>query len=240
MLRMTISTSAEGHHNDLERSCRHPKNLSLVGLSVKLDPLNVDTHSVDLFKANLSKDNWKYLPYGPFDTLESYQNWMRPYCSSDDPVFLAITRLNDNKAVGVASYLDIDTQNASIEVGHLNFSPLLQRSKEATEAMYLMMKWAFDNGYRRYAWRCNASNIPSRKAAQRLGLSFEGIFRQAGIVKGENRDTAWFAAIDKEWASLDRCFRSYLSKENFSATGMPIKALSAMTAPLLFKADESL
>jgi len=103
--------------------------------------------------------------------------------------------------------------------------------------MYLMMKWAFENGYRRYQWRCNAANVPSRKAAQRLGLSFEGIFRQAGIVKGQNRDTAWFAAIDREWSALDGCFQAYLNAANFDPTGKPIKSLSSLTQPLLYKED---
>ena len=221
----------------------HLKGKTLIGENVRLEPLNVEKHSADLHDANsidAEGKNWDYLPYGPFDDLESYQYWLEEEAVKQDPTYFAIVRKLDEKAVGVASFLRINQTDGSIEVGHINYSPLLQRTREGTEAMYLMMKWAFGNGYRRYAWRCNASNISSRKAAQRLGLSYEGIFRQAGIVKGENRDTAWFAAIDKEWPSLDRCFRSYLSKENFDATGKPIKSLSAMTSPLLYKIDESL
>ena len=218
----------------------HPRGLKLTGDLVRLEPLDVSLHSEDLYNANQLDANWDYLPYGPFSTLEDYQEWMHPYCSSDDPVFLAIVRKSDNKAIGVASYLAIDTDNGSIEVGHLNFSPLLQRTKASTEAMYLMMKWAFENGYRRYQWRCNAANVPSRKAAQRLGLSFEGIFRQAGVVKGHNRDTAWFAAIDKEWSALDGCFQAYLNNANFDPSGKPVKSLSSLTQPLLYKKDSRL
>ena len=115
-----------------------------------------------------------------------------------DPCFFTIVRKRDNRAVGLASYLRIKPQNGSMEVGHINFSPLLQRTTEATEAMYLMMEWAFESGYRRYEWKCHSKNSRSRRAAQRLGLSYEGVSRQAAINKGQNRDTAWFAAIDSE------------------------------------------
>ena len=118
------------------------------------------------------------------------------------PLLFAIIRLSDQRAVGVASYLRINQEDGTIEVGHINFSPALQRTTEATEAMFLMMSWAFKAGYRRYEWKCNSLNLKSRKAAQRLGLSYEGVFRQATVSKGRNRDTAWFAAIDKEWPEL--------------------------------------
>jgi RimJ/RimL family protein N-acetyltransferase len=139
----------------------------------------------------------------------------------------------------VASFLRINPNDGSIEVGHINYSPLLQRTKEGTEAMFLMMKWAFESGYRRYEWKCNALNLKSRKAAQRLGLSYEGVFRQMSISNGRNRNTAWFAAIDNEWLALKRCFETYLSEVNIDDNQQPIISLSELTKPLLYKQDNA-
>ena len=150
--------------------------------------------------------NWTYLAYGPFETLEGYTAWLDGCSKSSDLVSFAIIDQKTDKAVGLACYLRIDPANGSIEVGHLNFSPLLQRLPGATEAMFLMMQHAFELGYRRYEWKCHAFNAPSRAAAQRLGFSFEGVFRQATVVKGRNRDTAWYAMIDREWPALQDGF----------------------------------
>jgi RimJ/RimL family protein N-acetyltransferase len=171
----------------------HPKGMVLNGKTVRLEPLNVDQHSEDLFESNsldIEELNWRYLPYGPFKTLETFQKWLTDKATNGEPSFFSIVRLTDNKAVGVASFLRINRNDGTIEVGHINYSPLLQKTREGTEAMYLMMEWAFDNGYRRYEWKCNALNIKSRYAAQRLGLSYEGVFRQMAISKGRNRNTA--------------------------------------------------
>src|SRR5262249_42598244 len=134
---------------------------------------------------------------------------------STDPVFLAIVDAATGLAAGVASYLRIDPPNGSIEVGHIALSPRLQRTPAATESMYLMMNWAFSAGYRRYEWKCNALNEASRRAAMRLGLSYEGVFRQAAVVKGRNRDTAWYATIDSEWPALKQAFERWLDPANF-------------------------
>ena len=218
----------------------NPKGISLEGALVYLAPLIAEKHSSDLFNANTKDkegENWIYLPYGPFDSIEKYSKWIKTVEDGRDPVFFAIIRKIDNKAAGVASYLRVKPNNGSIEVGHINFSPLLQNSTEGTEAMYLMMKWVFENGYRRYEWKCNALNVKSRNAAQRLGFSFEGIFRQMMISKGRNRDTAWFATIDKEWKGLKKCFETFLSKDNFSKDGVPLVSLSSLSKPLLYKLD---
>ena len=138
-----------------------------------------------------------------------------------------------NKAAGLASYLRITPESGSLEVGHLAFSPQLQATTAATEALYLLMKHAFDLGYRRYEWKCDALNQPSRRAAQRLGFSFEGIFRQATLYKGRNRDTAWYAVTDKEWPELERAFKTWLRPENFDRDGQQRTSLSNLTAPLL-------
>jgi RimJ/RimL family protein N-acetyltransferase len=148
-------------------------------------------------------------------------------------LLFAIVDLATDRAVGVAGYLRITPAAGSIEVGHLQYSPLLQRTPAATEAMYLLMAHAFGLGYRRYEWKCHTLNTPSRAAAQRLGLSFEGVFRQATVVKGRNRDTAWYAAIDQEWPALRAAFEQWLSPANFDAQGRQKVSLSALTAPVL-------
>jgi len=137
----------------------HPRGIELSGQWVRLEPLDISRHSKDLFQANtMDRDgsNWAYLPYGPFATLEAYEAWLSEAALTPDPNFFAIIKRADNKAAGLASYLRINPQDGSIEVGHINYSPLLQKTREGTEAMYLMMKWAFESGYRRYEWKCNA------------------------------------------------------------------------------------
>lgn len=213
-----------------------PVHKQLTGRFCSLEPLNAARHAADMYAANaLGADarNWTYLPYGPFDSLSSYSNWVDQFSATSDPLFFAIVSRATGKAVGIASFLRIDPANGSIEVGHLNFSPLIQRTAIATEAMHLMMKEAFALGYRRYEWKCNALNLPSRQAAQRLGFSFEGIFRQAAVVKGHNRDTAWYAAIDKEWPALNEAFLTWLSPENFDNAGEQRVALSKLTESIL-------
>jgi RimJ/RimL family protein N-acetyltransferase len=214
----------------------HPPRESMVGHFCRVEPLDIGRHAAELYLANrLDTDNriWTYLAYGPFDTLESYLAWMDRLCCGDDPLFHAIVDGMTGKAVGVASYLRIDPASGSIEVGHINYSPSLQRTPAATEAMYLMMKRAFDLGYRRYEWKCDALNAASRTAAQRLGLSFEGVFRQASVYKDRNRDTAWYAAIDQEWPALQAAFRQWLGPANFDANGQQRASLTDLTRPIL-------
>ncbi len=218
----------------------HPKGITIEGNLVNLKPLVSNQFANELFQSNaIDKDdlNWTYLPYGPFENLEDYSKWIESFEGSNDPVFFAIISKKLKKAIGIASYLRINPAIGSIEVGHINFSPLLQRTTEATESMYLMMKWVFDNGYRRFEWKCNALNLKSRNAAQRLGFSYEGVFRQMTIAKGRNRDTAWFAMIDKEWQSIERCFIEFLSESNFELNGKPKISLSSLTQPILYKLD---
>ncbi len=213
-----------------------PQREVMEGRFCRLEPLVAAVHAESLFTANQLDElglNWTYLPYGPFASLAEYQAWMELTCNSHDPLFFAICDLASKEAVGVASYLRITPTSGSIEVGHLNFSPKLQKSPAATEAMFLMMERAFELGYRRYEWKCHALNAPSRAAAQRLGLSFEGVFRQHTVVKGRNRDSAWYAAIDAEWPELRAAFRTWLSPQNFDATGQQRTRLSTLTEPIL-------
>ncbi len=213
-----------------------PPREMMVGRYCRLEPLDADRHAVSLFEASCSGPadaNWTYLPYGPFDSFESYRAWLSESAQKCDPQFFAIVEASSGRALGIASYLRIDPRNGSIEVGHLNFSPLLQRTAAATEAMYLMMARAFRLGYRRYEWKCDALNASSRRAALRLGLSFEGVFRQATVYKGRNRDTAWFAAIDGDWPVLETAFLRWLDSNNFDEHGKQRLALSTLTAPIL-------
>lgn len=214
-----------------------PPGQALVGRFVSLEPLDAERHAASLHAANSGDRagrNWTYLPYGPFPGYAEYREWVEASCRSRDPLFYAIIERASGAALGVASYLRIAPASGSIEVGHLNFSPRLQRTPAATEAMYLMMKHAFELGYRRYEWKCDALNAPSRAAALRLGLSFEGIFRQAGVVKGRNRDTAWYAAIDSEWPALAAAFARWLDPANFDPAGNQHIALSALTRQALY------
>ncbi len=192
------------------------------------------------FAEDAKNQIWDYLPNGPFETAADLADWTHATCAGPDPYFFAIIDQASNRAVGLASYLGINPDSGSIEVGHINFSPRLQSTIAATEAMYLMMRWAFMAGYRRYEWKCNALNVKSRRAAQRLGLSYEGVFRQATISKGRNRDTAWFAAIDAEWTPLQIAFENWLHAENFDAAGRQKRSLSELTNPVLVMRDPML
>jgi RimJ/RimL family protein N-acetyltransferase len=213
-----------------------PRGITMPGRFCRLEALEPEAHAASLFEANaLDKDgrNWTYLAYGPFDSFDHYRIWMAEWIALGDTVPYAIVDLRTNRAVGIASYLRIDPKAGSIEVGHLNFSPLLQRQPAATEAMFLMMRHAFELGYRRYEWKCHALNAPSRAAAQRLGFSYEGVFRQAIVVKGRNRDTAWYAMIDQEWPALEAAFTRWLDPENFDEANRQQISLSALTGPIL-------
>ena len=201
-----------------------------------VEALSLERHAHELHEANsldTEDRNWAYMTYGPFESFAAYRDWVSASATTSDPLFFAIVDKALKRAVGVASYLRIDPRHGSIEVGHLQFSPLLQGKPAATEAMFLMMERAFELGYRRYEWKCNSLNEPSRRAAQRLGLSYEGLFRQAAVVKGRNRDTAWYAAIDQEWPTLQAAFQRWLEPSNFDESGRQRVALSALTAPLL-------
>lgn len=203
----------------------------MTGAYCAVVPLAVD-HAADLHVAAADDRDgrtWTYLPYGPFGSEREYREWMEATCFGDDPLFHAILEGPGGPARGVAAYLNIRPHQGSIEVGHVYFPPALQRTRAATEAMYLMMKRAFDLGYRRYEWKCDALNGPSRAAAERLGCSFEGIFRQATVYKGRNRDTAWYSAIDREWPALAAAFESWLHPSNFDANGGQRAGLSELT-----------
>ncbi|WP_394197060.1 GNAT family N-acetyltransferase [Litoreibacter albidus] len=220
---------------------RRPDAELLQGRYVQLERLVPDLHAADLHRANSVNDAiWDYLPYGPFASSAAYHRWARDVTQGADPFFYAIKPLATGHCSGVASYLRIAPEAGSIEVGHVNFSPELQRTPAATEAIFLMMQWAFEAGYRRFEWKCDATNLGSRRAAQRYGFSFEGIFRQAAVVKGRNRDTAWFACIDAEWPALKEAFGAWLAPSNFDAEGCQIEQLGALTSLVRVASDPAL
>ncbi|MFT7596829.1 MAG: RimJ/RimL family protein N-acetyltransferase [Paracoccaceae bacterium] len=218
-----------------------PMGEVLQGRYVRLEPLSADAHAALLFRAYAGQDSlWDYMPYGPFSSVAQYHRWVSDTVADKAHLFYAIRNLETDEIGGVASYLRIRPETGSIEVGNINYALCLQRTRAATESMSLMMAWAFDAGYRRYEWKCNALNRPSRAAGQRLGLSFEGVFRQHLVVKGRNRDTAWFAAIDSEWPALREAMRVWLEPRNFDAQGRQIESLSDLTRLVRVASDPSL
>jgi RimJ/RimL family protein N-acetyltransferase len=210
-----------------------PTVTAIDGTWARLERLDPGRHARALFDANaLDVDgrNWTYLPIGPFETFDAYDQWLRAVAPAGDPYFFAVLDRASGRPVGVASYLRIDPAAGSIEVGHINFSPLAQRTSVATDAMFLMMRHAFSLGYRRYEWKCDALNAPSRAAADRLGFTFEGLFRQATIYKARSRDTAWYSILDREYPALERAFTSWLAPENFDPDGRQHRALGDFVA----------
>jgi RimJ/RimL family protein N-acetyltransferase len=208
-----------------------PARTALEGRFCRVEPLEVARHARDLHDANsLDPEGrmWTYLFSGPFASLEEYRAWLEPRPASEDPLFFAFMDKARRQAVGTGAYLRIDPANGVMEVGHLAFSPLMQRTPVATEAMHLMMRHAFELGYRRYEWKCDALNAASRRAAERLGFTFEGIFRQAIVYKDRSRDTAWYSIIDREWPALDAAFREWLDPSNFDADGRQRTSLAAL------------
>ena len=206
-----------------------PPRSDMDGMYCRLEPIDIDRHAPDLFEAFSTDETggiWTYLFTDPFKTELDLRNWMEDACLGDDPLFHAVIDKRTEKAVGFATFMRIDPAMGVIEVGNINFSPLMQRTPAATEAMFLMMQRAFNElGYRRYEWKCDNLNAPSHKAAKRLGFSYEGLFRQAIMYKGRNRDTAWFSVIDSEWPALEDSFKAWLDPSNFDVDGQQIKRL---------------
>jgi RimJ/RimL family protein N-acetyltransferase len=209
---------------------QRPQRQPLHGRLVSLLPFDLNTQAALLYNATHGaekEDQWRWMSDGPFLSREAYDEAFAKKAQSNDPLFFAIVDNASGKPVGQASYLRVEPTHRVIEVGNIIFSPLLQRRPGATEAMYLMARHVFEDlGYRRYEWKCNALNNPSRQAALRLGFQFEGIFRQHMIIKGRNRDTAWFAMLDSEWPKRKANFERWLAPENFGPDGRQRTSLS--------------
>lgn len=218
-----------------------PQGAVLEGRFAQLEPLSAEDHAALLFRAFEGHDHvWDYLPYGPFHSAAQYHRWAREMAVAEDPFFYTIQDRRTGRFGGVASYLRITPATGVIELGHVNIAPEMQKTPATTEAFFLMMQWAFDAGYRRFEWKCDACNLGSRRAAQRLGLSFEGVFRQHMIVKGRNRDTAWFAATDQDWPALREAFGAWLSETNFDANGQQKERLGDLTSLVRVASDPTL
>jgi RimJ/RimL family protein N-acetyltransferase len=211
---------------------KRPERTLLSGRVVDLVPLNADAHADALFEGANGGDNdrvWTYLFDGPYADRAAFRAGIEAKAKSEDPLFFAIVDKASGKAVGYQTFLRIEPQHRVIEVGNIMYTPRMQRSVGATEAQYLFARYVFDTlGYRRYEWKCNALNAPSKRAALRFGFSFEGVFRQHMIVKGRNRDTAWFSMLDSEWPKRRAAFEQWLAPGNFDAAGRQRIALSAL------------
>jgi len=205
------------------------------GAFVRLEPLDATIHGDEMWAVAgdpAAARTWDYLGYGPWTDKEQYLDWLRTQQASDDPLFFAIRDMESGRAVGVGTFMRITPESQSIEIGHLWFSPRLQRTPAATEAIFLLLRHAFDDlGYRRMEWKCNALNAASRRAARRFGFTFEGIFYQAAIIKGRNRDTAWYSILDGEWPAIRANFEKWLAPDNFGESGEQRRSLAEMNAP---------
>ncbi len=223
----------------------HPTRVVLQGRTCRLEPLDTAGHASALWEAYADDSDgamWTYLPDGPHATRRQHDEWIARSAASSDPLFFAVIDGSD-QAVGLISYLRIDIDNGVIEVGYVIFSPRLQRTVAATEAQFLLARHAFALGYRRYEWKCDALNAPSRAAALRLGFRFEGIFRKARVARGRSRDTSWFSIVDDEWPTLAAAYARWLDPANFDADGRQHLRLSDLTAaakgaaPVLWSRD---
>ena len=212
------------------RDARRPTPVTLAGRWVTLVPLDPRAHAADLYDATAGREHdalWRYLPYGPYPDRAAFAEDIANKSRSTDPVFFAIMNAATRRPVGYGSLLRIEPEHGCIEIGHILYTPDLQRTPGATEAMYLMAKHVFEDlGYRRYEWKCDALNGPSRRAALRLGFTFEGVFRHHRIVKGRNRDTAWYAMLDAEWPAHRSAFERWLDPANLDAHGHQRRSLS--------------
>jgi RimJ/RimL family protein N-acetyltransferase len=217
-----------------------PPHTALQGRHCRVEPLSAARHARDIYEAQREDADgarWTYLFQGPFDKFADYEAWVLGAETSRDPQFYAIIDAASGRAVGSCAYMRIEPKHGVIEIGNIYFSPKLGRTRAATEAMYLLMANAFALGYRRYEWKCDSCNLPSRAAATRFGFTYEGIFRQAIVNKGRNRDTAWYAIIDRDWnAGLGDAYLRWLDAANFDAAGTQKQKLSTLTAPYVYDA----
>ena len=213
---------------------RAPGRRALAGSTVRLEPLDPRRHAGPLFQASKDADSlWDYLGYGPFDSLATFTKWFEGCAASQDPLFFAVVDTASGQAKGMVSYLRMEPVHGAIEIGHIWFAPALQRTRQATEAIYLLAKEVFDElGYRRLEWKCNSENAPSRRAADRFGFVYEGIFRQHMVIKGRNRDTAWFAMTDGDWPLRRDAFKSWIAASNFDEQGRQRRSLVEIRASL--------
>jgi RimJ/RimL family protein N-acetyltransferase len=211
--------------------------VELRGAHVLLRPVDPGADAASLYRASHPPEGderiWIYLPYGPYESVDALEERLHEMAGSEDPLFFAIAPAPDERPLGIASYLRITPDEGAIEIGHIWFGTPLQRTAAATESIFLLARHAFDDlGYRRLEWKCNALNEASRSAAERFGFTFEGVFRRHQVVKGRNRDTAWYSIVDEEWPAIRAAFEAWLAPDNFDADGRQRSSLRDLTAAL--------
>ena len=212
----------------MSEDLKRPERVTLEGRYVKIAPLDAASHAPALYAGSRDPELWRYLFNGPYTNEMDFRIWLESREKSDDPLFFTILDKAQDAAAGYCSLMRIEPAHRVIEVGNILYLPSLQRTAGATEAMYLLARYIFEDlGYRRYEWKCDACNAPSRRAALRLGFTFEGIFRQHMIVKGRNRDTAWYSMLDREWGDRKQAFERWLDPANFDAAGRQKSRLNA-------------
>ncbi|MDR3494318.1 MAG: GNAT family protein [Ancalomicrobiaceae bacterium] len=220
-------------------SAKPPERVFREGRFARIEPLDADGHGGDLWSGGLRDASiWTYLAYGPFSSEGQFRQWLQTREQLQDPLYFTIGDRTSGSAMGCAALMETRPEMGVIEVGHIFFSPALQRTPAATEAIYLLMRYVFEDlGYRRFEWKCDNANEPSKRAATRFGFAFEGVFRQHMIVKGHNRDTAWFSIVDSEWPALEQAFDTWLAADNFDADGKQKQRLGELTAKALGRAS---
>lgn len=209
-----------------------PQRIALEGRYCRLEPFDVARHADDLYRASTPADaagRFLYLAETPPRSIDDLRSWIADKARSEDPLYFAVIDKASGRVVGRQTLMRIDPANRVIEIGNIYWGPEMARSRLATEAQYLFMKYAFDLGYRRYEWKCHALNAPSRAAALRFGFTYEGHFRRAVITKGRTRDTTWFSIIDEEWPVLRQAYEAWLAPDNFNETGRQKRRLSELT-----------
>ena len=219
------------------RPASAPERTALSGELVRLEPLDPPRHSKSLFTSSHGAGGdphiWDHLAYGPFADQDEFNAWLEQRAALEDPLFFAVVDQATKQAQGMAAYMRMAPEHGAIEIGHIWFAPVLQRTRQATEAIFLLARNAFDTlGYRRLEWKCDVLNEKSRRAAERFGFTFEGIFRQHMVVKGRNRDTAWYSITDGEWPVRRAAFETWLSPDNFDESGRQFESLSGLWALL--------
>jgi len=212
------------------RPAQPPARSPIAGETVVLEPLDPARHGDDLFAATAGADaTWFYLPYGPFAGKDEFMAWLEERAPLNDPLAFTIIDRVAAAARGIATFMSIVPEHGVIEIGHIWLSPQLQRTRQATEAIFVMARHAFDDlGNRRLEWKCDAANVASRRAAERFGFVFEGIFRQHRVIKARNRDTAWFSITDGEWPARRAAFEAWLASENFDSSGQQRRSLAEL------------
>lgn len=218
------------------RPVPRPERRVLEGAHVRLEPLEPSRHGLELFEAAQGEGSdptlWDYMSVGPFADRASFLAWLDAMAPAADPLFFALLHRGSDRALGMASYMRITPEHGVIEIGNLWFGPALQRTSLATEAIFLLAHHVFEDlGYRRLEWKCNALNHRSRRAAERLGFTFEGLFRQHMIIKGRNRDTAWYSMLDREWPAIGAALRAWLAPANFDQQGRQRRTLESLRDP---------